>query len=249
MPLYCGDLTADTQDLNTLQFGAYLKLIIHYWRHGGLPGDRCTLLTISGLTPQEWRWHSDGIKRKFYITFEDAWFHKRVEAELQKADNKSKSAKARSLLGVAARQPTGQPTGQPNDEPRARASQSQSQKEPTSKDSTKLKQLSETSSDEFVKFWEAYNHKIAKPKAIKAFQKARQKTSLEVILAGVARYKASVLDSRFLAHPSTWLNAERWNDSPAPNGHAAAPKAVFGQNRLRTSTGLWVDDKFYPDQK
>jgi len=113
MPLYCGDLIADTQDLSTLQFGAYLKLIIHYWVHGGLTGDVCQLCNISGLSPQEWRWHHAAIKAKFYMVFDDAWFHKRIEVELQHADDVSKSRKASSLRGVAARQPNGQPNGQP----------------------------------------------------------------------------------------------------------------------------------------
>jgi uncharacterized protein YdaU (DUF1376 family) len=117
MPLYVADLITDTQDLNACQFGGYVRLMCHYWVHGGLVGNDLSIRTISGLSSQEWRRFREGIKSKFYMCFEDAWFHKRIEVELQKSDNITKSRKASSLLGVAARQPLGQPNGRPNSQP------------------------------------------------------------------------------------------------------------------------------------
>ena len=43
MPMYWGDYLRDTRDLTTLQHGAYVLLIAHYWQHGGLPTDEAQL--------------------------------------------------------------------------------------------------------------------------------------------------------------------------------------------------------------
>lgn len=65
-----------------------------------------------------------------------------------------------------------------------------------------------------TEFWAIYPHKVGKPVAIKAFVKARQRAGLDEILAGLRRYAAKV-DDRPWCNPSTWLNQDRWNDTPA----------------------------------
>jgi len=64
------------------------------------------------------------------------------------------------------------------------------------------------------KFYPQYPHKVAKPAALKAFEKARKKASLREILDGLARYKKNKPPDISWAHPSTWLNQERWTDEP-----------------------------------
>jgi hypothetical protein len=67
---------------------------------------------------------------------------------------------------------------------------------------------------QFNDFWAVYPRKKGKGQARKAFEKAIAKTDLETILAGVAAYVDNVdmSDPQFIAHPSTWLNGERWED-------------------------------------
>lgn len=65
---------------------------------------------------------------------------------------------------------------------------------------------------EFSTFWTAYPEKVAKPKARQSFEKARKKSSLDEIMAGLERYKAAKPFDRSWAHPTTWLNQERWTD-------------------------------------
>jgi uncharacterized protein YdaU (DUF1376 family) len=82
MPLYVGDYLRDTRDLNTLQHGAYLLLIMHYWQHDALPSDDARLAAITGLSVAQWRRIREPVQAKF----SEGWRHKRIEAELVKVD-------------------------------------------------------------------------------------------------------------------------------------------------------------------
>lgn len=68
---------------------------------------------------------------------------------------------------------------------------------------------------QFDAFWSAYPRKVAKRAAMKAFAKVMQSKdapTIKQLLDGVNRYKSSTLDSKFIAHPATWLNQGRWED-------------------------------------
>ena len=68
--------------------------------------------------------------------------------------------------------------------------------------------------DEFEQWYAEYPRKVARGSALKAFKAARKKVSFEVLMNGVAGFQNRVRGSeaRFIAHPATWLNAERWAD-------------------------------------
>lgn len=85
MPLYIGDYHADTMHLTTLQHGAYLLLIMHYWQHGSLPNDEEAIARISRLNRDQWRSNCKALAKLFL----PGWKHKRVEDELQKANDLS----------------------------------------------------------------------------------------------------------------------------------------------------------------
>ena len=80
MPLYVGDYLGDTGHLTTTQHGAYLLLMMHYWRKGELPDDDRQLAKIAKLPLKTWRDYRPTLQDFFY----DGWRHKRIDAELQK---------------------------------------------------------------------------------------------------------------------------------------------------------------------
>jgi uncharacterized protein YdaU (DUF1376 family) len=80
MPLYVGDYLGDTGHLTTTQHGAYLLLMMHYWRKGGLPDDDRQLSKIAKLPLKTWCEYRATLQDFFH----DGWKHKRIEAELQK---------------------------------------------------------------------------------------------------------------------------------------------------------------------
>ena len=92
MPLYVGDYLAKTSHLNTLQHGAYLLLLMHYWVNGKLPSDEKQLQAIARMTPEQWLSNSLAIASFFTRD----WRHIRVEEELERAKTISKK---RALAG------------------------------------------------------------------------------------------------------------------------------------------------------
>jgi uncharacterized protein YdaU (DUF1376 family) len=80
MPLYVGDYLGDTGHLTTTQHGAYLLLMMHYWRKGELPNDDRQLSKIAKLPLKTWCEYRATLQDFFY----DGWKHKRIEAELAK---------------------------------------------------------------------------------------------------------------------------------------------------------------------
>jgi uncharacterized protein YdaU (DUF1376 family) len=82
MPFYIGDYLRDTANLTTVQHGAYLLLIMHYWEHGNLPHNERELAAIARMPPKQWRAICDPIAK----LFKGNWTHKRIDEELAKAD-------------------------------------------------------------------------------------------------------------------------------------------------------------------
>jgi uncharacterized protein YdaU (DUF1376 family) len=88
MPLYVSDYRADTAHLSTLEHGAYLLLIMHYWQKDGLPTDEKQLAKVAGLTLRQWLKMGPTLA----AFFGDGWTHKRIDDELQKAKHITKNA-------------------------------------------------------------------------------------------------------------------------------------------------------------
>ena len=80
MPLYVGDYLGDTGHLTTTQHGAYLLLMMHYWRKGELPDDDRQLSKIAKLPLRSWCEYRATLQDFFY----DGWKHKRIDAELER---------------------------------------------------------------------------------------------------------------------------------------------------------------------
>jgi hypothetical protein len=71
--------------------------------------------------------------------------------------------------------------------------------------------------DGFNLFWKAYPIKVGKGAAQKAWEKAIKIEQPDVIISGASRYADDPnRHPSFTAHASTWLNAQRWNDSALP---------------------------------
>ena len=66
----------------------------------------------------------------------------------------------------------------------------------------------------FDEFFSVYPRKVGKGAAKKAWEKAIEKTDADYIISSADAYAASVegKDVKFIPHPTTWLNQERYDD-------------------------------------
>lgn len=85
MPLYVGDYLADTMHLNAQQHGAYLLLLMHYWRNGPLLNDDAALANIARVSARVWRSDVKVAVFPFFEVRENGRLHqKRIDAELER---------------------------------------------------------------------------------------------------------------------------------------------------------------------
>ena len=84
LPLYVADYLADTTRLTTEQHGAYLLLIMDYWRNGPPPDDDNVLAQITGLHLRRWKTHRSAIQT-FFTILDGKWRQKRLDKEVGKA--------------------------------------------------------------------------------------------------------------------------------------------------------------------
>jgi uncharacterized protein YdaU (DUF1376 family) len=202
-----------------LEHGAYLLLIMDYWRNGGLPDNDEILARIAGLTVKEW----GRARASIAPLFHDGWKHKRIDRELAEAASRSDSARKsaeerwknhrNANASAAAERSDVRTHSDGNTEPML--SQPQSQEE------SSLCSESRATDEAFGRFWAVWPNKVGKPAARRAFGKLAHE--IEAIIAGVERYAREKPPDRPWLNPATFLNQRRWEDQPAKLAPRAGP--------------------------
>lgn len=216
MPLYVADYLADTTRLSTVEHGAYMLLIMDYWRNGGLPADEAKLARIVRMTTAEWLTIRDSIAE----LFQDDWKHKRIDDEIEKASAKNDrrvEAGRRGGLAKAASEASNATILLEQQPSNALASSSQPESLATNVAKKETRERALFGSEFENEFWPAYPHKVGKGDALKAFNRARMRGELRPMIDGLRSYIAGKPADRPWCNPSTWLNQDRWLDQPAPN--------------------------------
>jgi len=85
MPLYVGDYLADTGHLSACEHGAYLLLLMHYWRNGPLPDNDKQLAAIARTDRAVWETEVGPVVREFFVLIDGRLHQKRADAERSKA--------------------------------------------------------------------------------------------------------------------------------------------------------------------
>jgi uncharacterized protein YdaU (DUF1376 family) len=102
MPLYVADYLSATSRLTTEQHGAYLLLLMDYWKNGPPPDNDGVLAQITRLSPSAWS-NARTMLEAFFQVQSGQWSHHRVDEELAKANHNKDVNRRRGLAGAAAR--------------------------------------------------------------------------------------------------------------------------------------------------
>ena len=137
------------------------------------------------------------------------------------------NARGKDVLTDGVKTSLHKPKGNPNPEPK-----------PEPKD------LDHPADDRFTEFWGTVPRKVGKGAARRAWKKAVKKVDPQVIIEGMRRYRDDPNRAdEFTAHPSSWLNAERWDDDPLParGGGQKAPSFLDFAPSRSTACNPHVD--------
>ncbi|MES2635826.1 MAG: DUF1376 domain-containing protein [Pseudomonadota bacterium] len=110
MPLFIGDYLADTTRLTTLEHGAYLLLIMDYWRNGSPPNNDSILANITRMQIKDWL-KIKNVVMAFFKLESQHYSHSRIDKELhdakiskEKAEEKARKAAEKRWGQEAAKQ-------------------------------------------------------------------------------------------------------------------------------------------------
>lgn len=104
MPLYVADYLADTTHLTAAESGAYLHLIMAYWRNGGpLCVADAALARAARMTPEEWDAARPAVLAFFVHGEGGELRHKRIDHELAEAERMYDARRKRTEAATAAR--------------------------------------------------------------------------------------------------------------------------------------------------
>lgn len=144
-----------------------------------------------------------------------ALYQRRYEAKLKGAQPEQSEKHEHHLMLSPSLSPSSSPSQSPSES-------GEGEPERETPKLTKAERIEH--SPDFVAFWNAYDRKVAKPHAAKAWLKINPDAVLaaEIIKAATAYAKAQP-DPEFRKHPATWLNARCWEDTPS-NATAGSPR-------------------------
>lgn len=104
MPLWIGAYLADTQHLTRDEHGAYLLLIMAYWRNAGpLVADDKRMSAICKATQKEWKGGLRESMSEFFEEIDGFWHHRRIEKELSDANAKKTKSSNKAKAAAQAR--------------------------------------------------------------------------------------------------------------------------------------------------
>jgi uncharacterized protein YdaU (DUF1376 family) len=235
MPLYIADYLADTSRLTTEQHGAYLLLLIDYWRNGPLPDDDVVLAQITRMSVDAWS-NTRSTLQAFFKLQSGKWTHGRVEAELAIARQKGETNTTRAKAAAEAR------WGSKSNAPSIPRSNTQAMREDVleecqSQSPSQVLKTNTSAVADFEKFWAAWPsspRKVAKAKCLEIWKRHKLGAVVDQIIGHVGFLKNSEQWLKgYDPAPMTYLNQRRWEDGI----HVAAKTTAMPDWAPKRATG------------
>lgn len=206
-PHHIGDFQRDTASLSDSDAIAYLRLIwMYYDTESPLPADAKKLAFKIGSNPDSVQLILD----TFFTKEQEVYCHKRCDKVLNEIYSKSEkarfAAKARWSKNADAMQE------QCDSNADASIDDANALKNDATHNPIPITHKKEYT-EHFDEFWKAYPRKVAKPNALKSWNKIKPSQDLlSKMIQAIKDQKLSETDPKFIPHPATWLNAARWED-------------------------------------
>ena len=191
-----GDYASHTRHLTNLEDLAYRRLLDAYYLQEH-PLNAGLTSVARQINMREYETEVKAVLEEFFTLTDEGWFHQRVDKEIkhfqakrQQASNAGKaSAERRNNIRSTDVQPTNNHKPITNN------------------------QVNKEYIDRFDTFWKHYPRKVAKPNALKAWLKLKPDDDLtKKIISAVSKQNLSAREEKFIPHPASWLNAQRWED-------------------------------------
>ena len=104
LPLYTGDYLRDTQHLSCSEHGIYLKFLIHCWdQKGPLPLDERKQHSICNARSGDEIEAMRRVRSEFFTEMTDGWYNRRMQLEIERAENISAARSDAGKRGYQAR--------------------------------------------------------------------------------------------------------------------------------------------------
>jgi len=199
---HIGDFRRDTASLSDTDAMAYLKLLwMYYDTEQPLPADAKLLAFKIGSNADSVQLILDA----FFILEGNVYHQKRCDAEL--SEYKDKGQKARNSAYARWNNANAMRTHRDGN---SDESENDANQEPITNKKEYI--------DRFDIFWKSYPRKVARKNALKAWLKIKPDDALtKQIIDAINKQGLCNREIQFVPHPTTWLNAARWEDEIAPN--------------------------------
>jgi uncharacterized protein YdaU (DUF1376 family) len=243
LPLFTDAYLADTTHLSDAEHGVYLLLLMHAWRSPGtrLPNDKNWLARKLRKTVEQVDAEVMPLVAEFFQN-DGNWL---IQKRLKKENEYLTKTRERQSGRAKSRWNKEKSSCENDADPHSSGNAPTPTPTPTPQKENKQRNSDEKN---FAEFYLAYPLKRARGAAVRAYAKALKKSDAETLLAAARRYAAEMAgkDPKFIAHPATWLNAERWLDGVASQGgnlfggmsdRDAQMRAEFGEGYVPPAFG------------